>query len=133
MNIKSTEKNYASNDFVNKCIKKLKNKDIDYKIRFIHLMIILLDIKQEQGQQVIDYAFYDNILKTDREVANDEIKVLEDLLGITCITREVNKATFEELERYNKITDLETEYLEMCQEDEERERKYNEILSKRYY
>ena len=117
--------------FVEKCINRLKNKDIDYKIRFAEILIKLYDVPLREGKQILNYIFYKNIRKSDREVANEEIENLFDLLSMESITREVNNASMEEIKRSEKIHNAEMEYLDRYKEDRERERKYNKILSRR--
>ena len=131
MSIKSTKK-AETKTLVNRCVERLKNKDIDYKMRFIEIFINLFDISLKEGKQILNYIFYKNIRKSDREVANDEIERLFDLLSMQCITREVNNASMEELEKQDQILDAEMQYLDLYNEDRAREHKYNELLKRDY-
>lgn len=110
--------------FVEKCINKLRNKSIDYKIRFAEILIKLYDVPLQEGIKILDYIFYKNIRKSDREVANEEYDQLYDILSIKAITREVNNATMEELkeleEKEQKKENAEVEYLKLYNEDRER-------------
>lgn len=130
MNTKSSKKANKTKSLVNRCISKLRNKSIDYKIRFAELLINLYDVPLQEGIKILDYIFYKNIRKSDREVANEEYDQLYDVLSIKAITRDVNNATMEELEEQDKIFNAEMDYLQLYNEDRERERKYNEILSR---
>lgn len=130
MSTKSSKRAYKRKGLVNRCISKLRNKSIDYKIRFAEILIKLYDVPLQEGIKILDYIFYKNIRKSDREVSNEEYDQLYDILSIKAITREVNNATMEELEEQDKIFNAEMDYLQLYNEDRERERKYNEILSK---
>ncbi len=130
MNTKSSKK-VETKGLVNRCISRLRNKSIDYKIRFVEILIKLYDIPLKEGKQILNYVFYKNIRKSDRDVANEEFEDLLDILSIKAITRDVNNASIEELEKQEQIFNAEMEYLQLYNEDRERERKYNKILSKR--
>lgn len=114
--------------FIECCKEKLKNKSIDYKLKFAKLLFNRKNISSQQGEELLEYIFdIRNSQKGDREISQEEIDLLFSLLYENEIEKNIDKI----VEYYIKYGAKEEAYKNECDMIDLMEIKHNKWLSDR--
>ena len=89
-------------NYIKKYKKEINNKSIDYKMQFVKNLIEKKDYVLKDMYEFLDYVFYQNIQKSDREITMEEIYYYYELAEQTAINNNLEFGNEEEVEEILK-------------------------------